>query len=197
MLYKLCPSLRYILSLDRLWFSTTQPRLINQVHLVCWFLWFKFWNLSREFWHPRQVMSITHPTWIICLSSKLEEVLLLLSVVKIWWSTLSPTYKSSSLEDLVEYFISYLTFSQNIYFDAPPWSMVKLLYFGLKLLWIILPSWQIKVDLKTSCEIIVIRILLAAEAFATIAFKGLLLWLNLILLWSTLTFTLWLVSLIF
>jgi len=148
MLYKLCPSLRYILSLDRLWFSTTQPRLINQVHLVCWFLWFKFWNLSREFWHPRQVMSITHPTWIICLSSKLEEVLLLLSVVKIWWSTLSPTYKSSSLEDLVEYFISYLTFSQNIYFDAPPWSMVKLLYFGLKLLWIILPSWQIKVDLK-------------------------------------------------
>jgi len=79
-------------------------------------------------------MSITHPTGIICLSLKLEEVLLLLSVVKIWWSTLSPTYKSSSLEDLVEYFISYLTFSQNIYFDVPPWSMVKLLYFGLKLL---------------------------------------------------------------
>jgi len=78
-------------------------------------------------------MRIIHPTWIICLSLRLEEVLLLLSVVKIWWSTLSPTYNSSSLENLIEYLISYLKFSQNIHFDAPPWSMVKLLYFGLRL----------------------------------------------------------------
>jgi len=65
-------------------------------------------------------MSVTHPTWIIYLSSKLEEVLLLLSVVKTWWSTLSLMYNLSSFENLVEYFIFYLTFSQNIHFDVPP-----------------------------------------------------------------------------